>query len=201
MACSPFVFTRLLDFVGIYGLLLMPVGAIVFAEHWIFPRLGWTQFWASRKGLAVSWPALVAWLGTLAVAIAAWQKGLVHLFFLGPPVWFATVAVYLVLSGVAGAREALPPLPADVASPAAGSADRGPAKAVRPRSAVWTISGSVTAAALLACLVLPFWVYAGEPAEWAARLASFKAWVLAATVVYFVSGIVFMNENEKRRTG
>ncbi len=50
MACSPFVFTKLLDFVGIYGLLLMPVGAIVFAEHWIVPRLGWTQFWASRQG-------------------------------------------------------------------------------------------------------------------------------------------------------
>ena len=51
MACSPFVFTKLLDFVGVYGLLLMPVGAIVFVEHWIFPRIGFTQFWASRKGL------------------------------------------------------------------------------------------------------------------------------------------------------
>ena len=50
MACSPFVFTKLLDFVGIYGLLLMPVGAIVFAEHWIVPRLGWNQFWASEQG-------------------------------------------------------------------------------------------------------------------------------------------------------
>ena len=40
MACSPFVFTKLLDFVGVYGLLLMPVGAIVFVEHWIFPRIG-----------------------------------------------------------------------------------------------------------------------------------------------------------------
>jgi len=201
MACSPFVFTRLLDFVGIYGLLLMPVGAIVFAEHWIFPRLGWTQFWASRKGLAVSWPALVAWLGSLAVAIAAWQKGLVHLFFLGPPVWLATVVVYLALSAVAGAREALPPLPAQAAPPPAASAAAGPARAVRPRPLAWTISGAVTLAALLACIVLPFRVYAAGPGEWDARLASFKAWVLAATVVYFVAGIVFMNENEKRRLG
>ena len=198
MACSPFVFTRLLDFVGIYGLLLMPVGAVVFAEHWIFPRLGWTQFWASRKGLVVSWPALVAWVGTLAVAITAWQKGLVHLFFLGPPVWLATVLVYLALSAVAGARETLPPLPAEPARPEPPSA--APARpAAAPRTVAWTASAAATAAALLACLALPFWVYAAPVGEWATRLAAFKGYLLAATVVYFVSGIVFMSENEKRR--
>jgi cytosine permease len=204
MACSPFVFTKLLDFVGIYGLLLMPVGAIVFAEHWIVPRLGWNQFWASEKGLTVSWPALVAWLGTLAVAITAWQKGLVHLFFLGPPVWLATVALYLALSAVAGARE---PRRVAAAGPAAAvpvapaPLPPQPRRAAGPRTAAWTLSGLVTLVALLACLVLPFWVYAAGPSEWAGRLASFKAWVLAATVVYFVSGVVFMSENEKRRAG
>ena len=204
MACSPFVFTRLLDFVGIYGLLLMPVGAIVFAEHWIVPRLGWKQFWASDKGLTVSWPALVAWLGTLAVAITAWQKGLVHLFFLGPPVWVATVAVYLALSAAAGAREprrGARAAPAAVVplAPAAPSPRR--VRAAGPRTTAWSVSGLVTLAALLACLVLPFWVYAAGPSEWPGRLASFKSWVLAATIVYFVSGVVFMSENEKRRAG
>jgi uncharacterized membrane protein len=63
------------------------------------------------------------------------------------------------------------------------------------------VSFAVTLLALAACLVLPFWVYASGPGEWAARLASFKTWVLAATAVYFVSGVVFMNENEKRRLG
>jgi cytosine permease len=201
MACSPFVFTKLLDFVGIYGLLLMPVGAIVFAEHWILPRLGWTQFWASRKGLTISWPALVAWVGTLAVAITAWQKGFVHLFFLGPPVWLATVVVYLVLSAFAGARERLPALPRAEAGPVPGAAARPVPRAVGPRTMAWTVSGLGTLAALLACLVLPFWVYAAGPSEWPGRLASFKAWLLAATAVYFVSGVVFMSENEKRRAG
>ena len=46
IAISPKVFTGLLDFVGIYGLLLVPVGAFVFAEHWIFPRIGLTRYWA-----------------------------------------------------------------------------------------------------------------------------------------------------------
>jgi NCS1 family nucleobase:cation symporter-1 len=201
IACSPFVFTKLLDFVGIYGLLLMPVGAIVFAEHWIFPRLGWTQFWASRRGLVVSWPALVAWLGTLAVAVVLWQKGVVHLFFLGPPVWLATVLVYLALSALAGAREPSPGAPDREAAAPRAEAPGPRLRAVGPRTAAWGVSLAVTLLALAACLVLPFWVYASGPGEWAARLASFKTWVLAATAVYFVSGVVFMNENEKRRLG
>ncbi|MGH9510326.1 MAG: purine-cytosine permease family protein, partial [Terriglobales bacterium] len=61
IACSPFVFTGLLNFVGIYGLLLAPTGAIVVTEHWIFPRLGLTRYWASHRGVLLNWPALVSW--------------------------------------------------------------------------------------------------------------------------------------------
>src|SRR6185312_10914767 len=34
MACSPYVFIYLLDLVAMYGILLMPIGAIVTMEHW-----------------------------------------------------------------------------------------------------------------------------------------------------------------------
>ena len=136
MACSPFVFTKLLDFVGTYGLLLMPVGAIVFVEHWVFPRIGFTQFWASRKGLTVSWPALVAWLGSVALAVVAWQSGWIHLFFLALPVWILTAVVYTgALRGGRGPRAAAgggrrqrPRRPrcvhATAAAASAGAADR-----------------------------------------------------------------------------
>ena len=53
-ACSPFIFTKMLDFVVVYGLILMPMGAIVVLEHWLFPRLGWNRFWAARKGLLIN---------------------------------------------------------------------------------------------------------------------------------------------------
>ena len=43
VACSPFIFTKCLGFAAIYGLLLMPMGAIVFTEHWVFPKIGLTQ--------------------------------------------------------------------------------------------------------------------------------------------------------------
>jgi NCS1 family nucleobase:cation symporter-1 len=197
MACSPFVFTKLLDFVGTYGLLLMPVGAIVFVEHWIFPRIGFTRFWASGKGLTVSWPALVAWLGSVAVAVWAWQGGLVHLFFLALPVWLLTAVAYVALAAVAGAREPLPP---EAAAPVAAPAS--PAAALvssAPRTTAWTASGLVTLATLLTLLVLPFWVFAGGAGQWESRLATFKAVALALTGLYFVAGVLWMNENEKRR--
>jgi len=105
IVCSPFVFTKLLDFVGYYGLLLMPVGVIVFVEHWIFPRIGLTQFWASRKKLLVSWPALLSWGISIAFAITLEQTGILHLFFLFVPVWLLTSVLYIILASMAGARE------------------------------------------------------------------------------------------------
>jgi cytosine permease len=199
VACSPFVFTRLLDFVGVYGVLLMPVGAIVFVEHWIFPRLGWTRFWASRRGVFVSVPALLAWLVPLGLGLAAWQTGRVHLFFLAGPVWVGSAVLYLGLAAFAGARaegpgrapEPAAPVPAAPAGGGAGTTSSG------PRSRMWWVSGAIALSMLGLCLALPAAVLARAPAEPA--LEGFKSQLLVITLVYFVAGIIWMNENEKRR--
>ena len=201
VACSPFVFTRLLDFVGVYGLLLMPVGAIVFVEHWVFPRIGFTQYWASRKGLTLSWPALVAWIGSVILGVTLWQTGALHLFFLALPVWLVSALVYIALAAVAGARESLPAEPA-LASAGVATAPPPPTAPLPSPSAggVWLVSGAVALLALAGCLLLPFWVYAASAAEYASRHASFKGWLMMLTLVYFVAGVAFMNANEKRRS-
>ncbi len=125
VACSPFVFRHLLGFVAIYGILLVPVGAIVVAEHWLFRWLGWTQYWSGRHRQLVNWAALGAWLAGLGCVAVSWgskyllESELVHEFFLVIPVWLITTAVYLVLAGLAGARQPAPALPEDSAAPAA----------------------------------------------------------------------------------
>jgi hypothetical protein len=63
------------------------------------------------------------------------------------------------------------------------------------------VAGLVTLATLVALVVLPFWVFFAGAGEWESRLASFKTIATVVTVVYFVAGTVWMNENEKRRAG
>jgi NCS1 family nucleobase:cation symporter-1 len=106
VACSPFVFTELLGFVGLYGVLLAPVGGIVVAEHWLFPRLGMARFWAA--GRTVNGAALIAWLVSSGGALLLWQLGAAHLFFVAVPAWLAAGVIYTVLARTAGAVDRHP---------------------------------------------------------------------------------------------
>jgi purine-cytosine permease-like protein len=98
LACLPVFFLRLLDYVAIYGLLLMPVGAIVFAEHWLLPALGIEQYRAERRGWLMNWSALAVWIATL---LFCWALPL-HLFFKWLPGYFFALAAYTLLSAVTG---------------------------------------------------------------------------------------------------
>ena len=102
VACFPFVFSKLMDFVGLMGLLLVPIGAIIVTEHWLFPRLGLTRYWSYYRGQTTNVAALVSWLLAL---LAAWLLNHVgvHLFFLLLPVWGITTLVYCLLAWRLGA--------------------------------------------------------------------------------------------------
>ena len=52
LSCFPVFFMKLLDYVAIYGLILMPMGAIVLVEHWVLPRIGVEQYATERRGAA-----------------------------------------------------------------------------------------------------------------------------------------------------
>lgn len=96
VACFPVVFLKLLDYVAIYGLLLMPIGAIVVAEHWLLPRMGIPQFDAERRKVMVSWPVLGVWLGTLAFCAVL----PIHLYFRWLPGYFVALVSYLLIQKV-----------------------------------------------------------------------------------------------------
>jgi cytosine permease len=100
LACFPVFFLKLLDYVAIYGLVLMPIGAIVFAEHWVFPRLKIEQYQAEKRGWTFNWAALAVWLGTLAVAAVM----PIHLYFRWLPGWLIAAAAYTSLMSARRAR-------------------------------------------------------------------------------------------------
>ena len=208
IACSPFVFTKLLNFVGWYGLLLMPVGAIVFVEHWIFPKLGLTQFWVSRKKLLISWPALLSWVLAIATAFVLERTGTLHLFFLFVPVWLLTAVLYIIFASIAGAREKFDNQPEErisenVASESTAAQtpmdNQTVQKSEGDKDAVLWISGIVAAAALLTCLILPIWVYITGGKQYEQNFAIFKNILIWPTLIYFVTGTIWAIKRDKAK--
>ncbi|WP_205827980.1 cytosine permease [Microbulbifer sp. SH-1] len=102
IACFPFVFSKLMDFVGLMGLLLSPVGAIIVTEHWVFPKIGKTRYWAHYKKLTTNIAAIFTWMSALLIAFVLNQLGL-HLFFLLIPTWISAMLIYTVMASRMGA--------------------------------------------------------------------------------------------------
>jgi cytosine permease len=99
LSCFPIFFMKLLDYVAIYGLILMPVGAIVFAEHWLFPKLRIEPFQTEKKKAFFNWKALAVWIGTLAVCFLL----PLDLFFRWLPGYVLALSSYVLLH-LAGKR-------------------------------------------------------------------------------------------------
>ena len=94
-ACFPALVMQLLDFVALYGLILMPMGAIIFIDYWLFPRIGLQSNLAAVKNLTFNIAALITWLGSLlACYLIAKTTGL-EIFFLGLPGWFLAALIYI----------------------------------------------------------------------------------------------------------
>jgi len=95
VALFPALMMRLLDFVALYGLLLMPMGAVIFADFWILPKLGLRQDFAEWKKILFAWPAALAWLVTLGACLLINLLWGVEIFFLGLPGWFIATGIYI----------------------------------------------------------------------------------------------------------
>lgn len=114
IACFPFVFTKLLPLLTYAGLLVVPVGAIVFAEHMIFPRIGFTRYWAHYQSLTHSTPAVASWGLGLVFGFGLNALDVISFYYLFIPTWFFTIAVYTVLAAKYGAKEEYPEQQAQV---------------------------------------------------------------------------------------
>lgn len=94
LSCFPIFFVKLLDYVAIYGLVLMPVGAMVFAEHWIFPLLRIDQYQAEKNKWLFNWKVSVVWSGTLLLCLIM----PFHLFFRWLPGYIFALGFYILLN-------------------------------------------------------------------------------------------------------
>lgn len=99
-ACFPALVMRLLDFVALYGLLLMPMGAVIFADFYFSKKFGFQDEQALNSHKNFSIPAFLSWILTLAFCLFLNYSYGVDIFFLGLPGWFVAVAIFVVLSRI-----------------------------------------------------------------------------------------------------
>jgi cytosine permease len=72
------------------------MGAVVFADFWIVPKLGLQRYYAESRGILFSWPGFLAWALSLGVCFAL----PIELFFKALPGWFIAVVTFLLCSAI-----------------------------------------------------------------------------------------------------
>lgn len=96
----PAIAMKLLGFVALYGLVLMPMGAVVFCDFWLMKRFGMRPFYAEAANKGVNWAPAIAWVLTVLVCLYAVNRGYIGLYFASLPGWFIAAALYLGASRV-----------------------------------------------------------------------------------------------------
>ena len=71
----PAVAMQLLDFVALYGMVLMPMGAVVFVDFWLSRRFGFQPNYAEHSGTDFNWAAGLTWFATLAGCVLLGPQG------------------------------------------------------------------------------------------------------------------------------
>ncbi len=89
---------KLLDFVGIYGTVLAPVGAIIFVDHYLAQRLGIQQDFSEKMGGRFNLAALFAWAVPVLIGLWCYQAYDLLAVTLPLPCWIASGVLYVVLS-------------------------------------------------------------------------------------------------------
>jgi hypothetical protein len=103
-------------------MILMPMGAVVFIDFWLFPRLGLQSFYAERAEIGINWAAGLTWFITLGVCSWLVVGGYTQIFFVSLPGWFIAAILYIVLSRLLQRQDAPGRLRAAAARPAGRAA-------------------------------------------------------------------------------
>ena len=96
----PAIAMKLLDFVALYGMLLMPMGAVIFVDFWLLKKFGLQSSYAEISGKAFNWAAGLTWFVTLGTCLLLVKYAGVQIYFVSLPGWFVAAVLYVVLSVV-----------------------------------------------------------------------------------------------------
>ena len=106
-ACFP-IMQRAADILTYLGLAVEGVGAICIAEHYLFPKIGWTRYWSLYKKQDLNPAALISWCLSLAFVVLLMIVRPFHQNFWFIPNYFVAFVSYVILAGKMGAKEHYP---------------------------------------------------------------------------------------------
>jgi purine-cytosine permease-like protein len=97
-AIFPALAMKLLDFVGFYGAILMPMGAVIVVDYFFSKPLGLISDYAERSRTSFNLAAAGAWILALVAAALLNRLAGVQIYFLALPGWFTAGILYVILS-------------------------------------------------------------------------------------------------------
>ena len=97
-AMFPALVMKLLDFVALYGLVLIPMGAVILADFYFLPKLRLQSFYAEKRKIDFNIAAAATWFLMLALALFLHLYFKIELFFLPAPIWVLSLGAFLLFS-------------------------------------------------------------------------------------------------------
>lgn len=193
-ACFPVVYRNMLPLLTYAGLILVPIGGIIFAEHHLFKRIGYARFWMKFSGVRHNIPALITWPVSLAIAVGLNALQLMPYYYLFVPTWLISIGLYTFIAGRMGAKRSYPDGEAEeaayqekVAAFQAKQAEKE-SSPVPDRSVLSRGIMAVWIASLLVIVALAWQVLFHSPDLYVyyVNLDRFYLWTAICTGVYFV---------------
>jgi purine-cytosine permease-like protein len=101
----PGIAMKMLGFVALYGMVLMPMGAVILIDFYLIRRIGLQSGYAEKSGISFNWAAGLTWFVTLGTCVALVYSGIeingvkpFQIYFVSLPGWFVAAGLYIVLS-------------------------------------------------------------------------------------------------------
>jgi len=99
-ALFPALVMKLLEFVALYGLILVPMGAIIFTDFYLIPKFKLISDYAEKVKSNFNLAAGLTWVLMLFFALILNQYYKIEIFFLSVPVWLVSILIYIILSKI-----------------------------------------------------------------------------------------------------
>lgn len=196
ISCFPYIFRYLLEYAGTFAILMAPIAAVVFVEHWLFPPLGLRRYWFGQSGKVVNWAALASWIIAVVFCFLAWKWELMHVVFIAIPGWVLTAILYIMFATMAGARGGASK------APSTSELESTPHLIVSPpthnsfmkssQSALQITLAVIGALTLIICIALAVWVGLSGEEGYQKNLATFKTYLAVFSIVHLTAVTIWV---------